>query len=72
MPYFKIEVSEVRHVGCLYYVEADNKDEADEKAAAGDTIHEEELKDYGVMDRHTDTSTLERVKKKDLPEGAFV
>lgn len=55
---WKVEVIEIRHVACLYSIEADTAEEAKEKAAIGETIDEEELKDHGVMDRHIENDPV--------------
>ena len=51
MPTFKIEVVEVRHVRCDYWVEVDDVNDLEDvirKAEDGETVHEE----YGKYDVH--------------------
>lgn len=52
---WNVVVTEVRHVECLYTIEADDEHEAKRKAAIGDTVNEDDIKDRGVMDRHIES-----------------
>ena len=54
MAVYKLEVIESRSVLCLYTVEADSPQEAKQKAATGNTIAEEDIKNYGVLDRNVE------------------
>ncbi len=44
---YEVEVTEVQHVSRIYTVEADNPDQALDKASIGDTVDE---RDTGRMD----------------------
>jgi len=55
MPTYKVDVTEIRHVGCSYWVDVqieagDEFEEARRMASAGDTVHEQEHC-FGVHDR---------------------
>ncbi len=54
MAVYTVEVFETRSVLCLYKVEAGSLNEATQKAATGETIAEEDIKNYGVLDRHVE------------------
>ena len=49
---YEVEVEEIVHNTVLYTVEADNLEEANKKAANGETFAEELVKNHGVIDRH--------------------
>ncbi len=59
MPQFTVKVTEVRHVGVLYTVEAENAADAKVRAEYGETVSEEEIKFYGVYERLVDDQPKE-------------
>lgn len=58
MPFFQVEVNEVRSVRVLYTVEADDAAEALDLAECGETEREEQFEGSDVMARHPDEDTL--------------
>jgi hypothetical protein len=62
MPTYQIEVAEVVATWRRYTIEAEDREEALEKAATGDTVGEEDIKMGAVIGRHPEGDTLELVE----------
>ena len=59
MPIYKIEVEEVVSTRKVYTIEADDVEDAKDKADCGDTIYEEDINYIGVVDRYVDYNSIE-------------